>query len=872
MRLALLAFLSATALAAQVTLACAWPVTSKHYTFELDLSPTTLRNWAHRAQEAEAEIIGRFMDTFYDRYRAAGLPEAIIDRDDKGRMKVKLMYEDPPRYHGTYTRAIPGLFEVPILAEREIYISLNMKSYRSVGAEFFHTVAHEVFHSIQRAFPAGAAILDAGQANTGKEPLGEHLYDWLLEGSADAAGFIAAHGVAGFSNDPARNRENFRQKLAGLRSYSAPLHMAPIATFPPFPGLGSEEGYTRQTYQTSSFWRYLTWDNGGLSAYRTLFGGFLRQPVTPRGVVEWIHENIKRLPATSGGKRFPGGLPQAYAEFLAEFVDLPFITSYGRFTTSGNVFDEGTWQAMVLGKPGPTACAPVDLSPSTPLVTHTVLLQNFGGTCFVVSLAGQNTASAPLAFEMNVVASSSADEIYACQAVAIGSNGVTIRGTPAMPSSSNAQNCKRHAHILYAPRINMKRQSVVLSNVHAADGSGSVLGTRNVSVRVDFVLATASASGSMSPSQLSSPAPPPPPGAPATSPTGASTGRNISVNSTHARARGAQARHAPSQKQEDCKNWQPACPVIAIDLGEYDARVAMILGMGDSLGAGALVALDGAPRQLDILGTYGSPERLGAMAMELADTEFAEVSLRLRAPEGRLENGMRWDDAIVTAMVGRMAGEDKVDMHSRGPHPRPDACLSDPPATGRVEISEVGEGWIKGTFSADLFENYVQEAWKDKCATRPSIGRVSGTFIAPYEDVTQPPVDPAIAAYQAWAGLPAITWGLTDYGDLVDQAVATQRDILRDWQAERRPAEAGGGVGGSSHVACAQKCFPGVMGCPNISQSEVDRLTPIYLQTLPVDLRDMMRQQLENAPPQAVSHILAVGMNVDGCRDEKTRP
>lgn len=92
--------------AAQVTFACAWPVTSKHYTFELDLGPTTLLNWEHRAQETEAEIIGRFIDTFYERYRAAGLPEAIIDRDDNGRMKVKLMYEDPPSYHGTYTRAI----------------------------------------------------------------------------------------------------------------------------------------------------------------------------------------------------------------------------------------------------------------------------------------------------------------------------------------------------------------------------------------------------------------------------------------------------------------------------------------------------------------------------------------------------------------------------------------------------------------------------------------------------------------------------------------------------------------------------------------------------------------------------------------------
>src|SRR5690606_25042287 len=145
-----------------------------------------------------------------------------------------------------------------------------------------------------------------------------------------------------------------------------------------------------------------------------------------------------------------------------------------------------------------------------------------------------------------------------------------------------------------------------------------------------FVLATATASGSMSSTRQSSSAPPPPaPGAPAAPPASTSTGKNIAIDSTSARARGAQSRHARPGKKADCSRSPDLCPQIEIDLGQYDESFETIAAMGDRLGAGALVALDGAPRQIDVIGIYGNPERLGAMAMDIAGSEFTEVGLRL---------------------------------------------------------------------------------------------------------------------------------------------------------------------------------------------------------------------------------------------------
>lgn len=54
------------------------------------------------------------------------------------------------------------------------------------------------------------------------------------------------------------------------------------------------------------------------------------------------------------------------------------------------------------------------------------------------------------------------------------------------------------------------------------------------------------------------------------------------------------------------------------------------------------------------------------------------------------------------------------------------------------------------------------------------------------------------------------------------------------------------------------------MGCPDLPQGEVERLTPIYLETLPAAARNTMREQLEKAPPEARSRLIAIGMYPDG--------
>jgi hypothetical protein len=62
------------------------------------------------------------------------------------------------------------------------------------------------------------------------------------------------------------------------------------------------------------------------------------------------------------------------------------------------------------------------------------------------------------------------------------------------------------------------------------------------------------------------------------------------------------------------------------------------------------------------------------------------------------------------------------------------------------------------------------------------------------------------------------------------------------------------------------------MGCPDLPQSEVERLTPIYLETLPAAARNTMREKLEKAPPEARSRLMAIGMDVKGCMGDGTLP
>ncbi|MEO3388951.1 hypothetical protein [Mesorhizobium sp. CAU 1741] len=834
------------------------------YSAFVPLKPETLSD---RATVAEAQRVGQMMDLILERYRAFGFPEPLVSHSRSGRYIVHLLRYDDPLEGGTYAVKSEGW-----LSDATYHIRLNVEQLRRRPAKFPHTAAHEMFHALQAAFTFGAQMMKDEREGGGEYGLVRH--DWVIEGTADAAAFFAADGIAGFRPDPGLfSGDNIMQMtLAGGRRYSGPLHMDPPSSFPrfPYPSWDARQSYVNQTYWTSGFWRFLATETTGLPAFREILRGDLGSAVTPDRIIQQVHINIQRLYGKGGRKRFPGGLPQAYAEFIAEQADLPFITRYGTFSKTYPNFDEETWTAITFGKPGRDHCEVIELGGKAAAVSARVSIDRFASTCFRVVVKG----AAPSAFDINVVAASGADEEYACQAVGLGSNGVTLKRNLARSMTGSVASCRLSAPITFAPRSNMTHQSVVVTNVHAQGGNGPVRGTRPVDLHVHFVLGAASATGQMAPSPQSSSVPPPPPapGAPVAAPSGASTGKNVSINSTSARARGRQARNATPRQISDCGTSPDSCPQIEIDLGQYDERFETITAMGNRLGGGALVALDGAVRQIDVSGIFGNAEDLGAMAMELADTEFTEVALRFRAPDGRIEQGMVWDDALVTALVGTMAGDENVDMHSRGPLPQQDACRSQPPATGRVRIDDVGEGWIRGAFSADLFENYVHEVGKDPCAARPATGQVSGDFTARYEDITQQPVDPSLAAYQVWAGLPAAGWGAVDYDALVQQAVATQRELLEEWDATRGPSGAGGGVGGPVPAACAQECFPGVMGCPNISPEEAERLTPIYLRTLPAAMRDLMRQQLEKAPPEARSRLLATGMDLKGCMEGPGQP
>jgi len=806
----------------------------------------------------EAQQIGEGLDRIYERYVEEGFPETPLRQDHRARMKIDVFNQDPVAINGSFRPRWEEVGFPPALG-------LNLKSLRVRKDKTFTTMAHEMFHAFKYQMPGTSALMRSQYASSG---IDRHRFNWITEGMADAAGYYAANGVGGFSNRPTAHSADpdfIKEKLIGVRYYDVPLHLYPGGQHPTEPGQTAERAHILAGYRTSSFWKYLSKEAGKLTALRHMTFG---EPsvISPVGALDWIHRNLQIMPPPGSERpRFPGGLPQAFAEFISDFADYPFISHYGPFPASVSLdLSDGTWQSQIF-----QTCPAINLSPANTTETRTVRIAEFAASCFRVSLSGGSSGTAPTSFEINIVAGNPVDEDYACKAVATGSNGVTVKTLAVRSLLGSVSHCKRHAHILYVPRQQMTHQNVTLANVFAAAGIDSIRGTRPVEVRVDFVLPSVSASGHMSPSQPSAPSAPPAPGAPAASPSGSSTGKNVSIKSSSARARGVQRQHAKAAQKTVCATAPDRCPQIEIDLGQYDERFETIAAMGNSLGAGALVALDGAPRQMDLLGLYGDPEKLGALASELAGSTFTEVSIRLRAPEGRIEKGMRWDDAVITALVGTMGGDEHTSMSSRGPDPVPGSCLSEPRSTGVVEITDVGEGWISGTFSTDLHEDYVQQPWKDPCTARPANGSVSGTFTAPYEDITQPPVDPEMASYQVWAGLPAITWSVTDYDDLVRQAAATQSGLMREWEAERGRA---GAAGGPSPSACAQECVPGVLNCPHIAKAEIDRLTPIYLETLPAPARDSMRRQFENAPQEVKSRMLAIGMNVKGCMDGTVRP
>tara|TARA_R110002020_G_scaffold375654_1_gene586871 strand:+ start:7289 stop:10009 length:2721 start_codon:yes stop_codon:yes gene_type:complete len=822
--------------------------------------------WVIGAQEGR-DILAA-LDQILARYALTGLPAPLISKDGQGRYIVDVGYGGSSGTHGLYMRNVE---------KEQSELVLNLAGYRANPAQAAATMAHEIFHAIQHNYEGMVPVMAGPGADyPGDAMLRRYQFHWIAEGMADAVAGLVAEGVSGFSMDPRKNKAkdaDFATKLMGLRTYAVSLDLYPPWRYPEQYGNDHITSYRLATYFSRSFWQYVLVELGGQDSAAQLMVGM--PALQPGGPTEWVHRNLAAA-RKNGRPRFPGGLPQAYAEFIAEMADLPFSGRYGDFSariaSAPTVFADGSWQDLAFARPGAeSGCPEVRLNAHEPVQTRTVEIDVLGAACFRVNLYSLTSPTAPPAFRINVAAQDPADRDYVCQAVALGSNGVTLRAGKLGGLVSQSGACKLSADVAYAPRTTMTHQNVTLTNVHAAGGSGSLAGTRPVQVRVDFVLGAAHASGSMSPSnQSSAAAPPPTPGAPAAAPAGAATGKAISIQSIQAGAAGAQARHAPPGKLKECETWEPACPVIDIAISQYDERFDTLTAMATSLGAGALLVLDGGPRQVDLEGTYGNPDAMAAMAMELAGSEFAEVSMRLSAPEGRVTPGMTWDNALIDAGVGIMAAADNIYMHSRGPHPVPGSCLSDPPPAGKVEITEVGEGWIKGTFSTRLFENYVQQPWKDPCAARPATGQVSGSFTAPYHDVTQPPVDPELAAYQVWAGLPPITWALTDYDALVEKAVATQRDMLRDWEAERRPADpsgAGGGVGGASDPACSRTCVPGMAGCPNLADDEAERLAEDYLSELPAVMRESMRKVLAQSAPEGRSAMLAIHFDRKGCMD-----
>lgn len=362
-----------------------------------------------------------------------------VERSD-GEMALRIYYYEIPEGedgHGSY-----ATYQTNMICDPDrSFIVLNPAKLTKGGritAKGYGDMAHELFHAVQAATVAGGAGCRGGH----------ELAKWIIEGQAEAIGHDLAYKLRGVRHDEPMT-------VHGLRRYGLPLAVGKQ---------GSPKFVEEQTYQTSSFWRYLAerhhhsalpgpdYGSGHGTDYSYL-GTLMKSAVTDAGwgprnnEIRWLENYLTTY--------FRASLKHLYPQFIAVFADYP------RYRFSGENDADGRarlWRdiAFSTGQNGKQEnCMQVQLPDREAEAQVTLKLDRIATRCIDIEVGD---TGAPLAWTVQVTADSEA---------LLRQVRLTMPGGQQIATSAAFAPVERWMAALYDFTLQPnRRQSLLVSNVH----------------------------------------------------------------------------------------------------------------------------------------------------------------------------------------------------------------------------------------------------------------------------------------------------------------------------------------------------------------------------------------------------------------------
>jgi hypothetical protein len=574
---------------------------------------------------------------------------------------------------------------------------LSNQNTTQLTAKNYSDLAHELFHAVQ-------AATEVGKVHCARE-----LGHWVKEGQAEAFGHDMARQLRGKSG--ANNVTRW-----GLRNYHTPLYAARW-----------QSGGKDQSYQTSSFWRYLAerhalrmarksgasampgpdLPNGYKTDYSYLAGvlDIASNGTGPRAEMEWIDVALQ--------VEFDRTLREIYSEFITVFAD------YGAHRMQkARSDDRDKWIGFALSeKQKRCPKLTLDLAPGNRDHRLRVPVAENAATCVQLEVG---ETKGPQTW---VVQTKSPDASLTRQ-LALGLAG----GQQLFQSAILDAGTDNGALAFWPFDLDPKQTHyLVISNI--ADVPGNTV-AQTVDVRISLP-------GHQSPTLPSSPpksrrrhggSTPPAPG-----PAGAEEAKRQRMDRYQPGPNGLAAAGWSRKEPRGCGRGYSA----------MDCQGGAVIALGLSAGLESAMLPGGVPNgglMGDIAFMAGmmdvtDPEFMAdMMAWETWSDETPRTSLTLRIP------GVDYGFTGSVSQVGvTLSGAESVNERyaiSTRPQAAWSPCSYNPP-TGTVVIEEFSRELIRGRYSAPLAERpKLRLGYRERCPTLSVVERIEGEFqiAAPWLD------------------------------------------------------------------------------------------------------------------------------------------
>lgn len=630
--------------------------------------------------------------------------EPVVTRPD-GRRAFRVFYTDPQADEQWAGKYIPDnsrhVSPIEVQGTRTVMYLSGMRgalsqASGSSGARLTDdgkaTLGHELFHAVQFAMPFFAT----GSASKG---------DWITEGTARAVGYDLLQVIEG------RARSTSAARRWGQRRYTDPL--------PRYRQSGQSIAPS-DTYNTSSFWRYLAelharprQGKPGPAAQAVDHGylaGLFNRRLEGSGMADelrWLDEGL-RLEQRIGAK----GLNRIYPDFVSTYA------AYGEHRARG----QQKWRSLSFG-----SCTYFRISPDKLEHGTLLTLEPVSARCIEVDA---RAFPEPVTFTVQVQAATAA---LAAQTVLGTAGGQRVSHDPMLAKPPFPQGEERPwvatTVFLSTPG---EMQPLILANV--AEDSWSTEGQK-VFVRVSTSGYVTSLDGPATPTE--SPAQPvePSPG-----PSGARQAASSDMRTAVKRTVQAGITVASMERQPeavrgcrgDYRRLNFCGPQLVITMRRQAASTDI---MSATLDAGGFFgqAMAGAGAMLD-----NFPEVIDSARRAMHEKEYTDAgTIHLSMPyvdygfTGRLTN--------VRMTVTREGGGEYVAV---GPRDIEAGRMTLFPPSAEVDIEEYTPTLMAGTFSAQLIDpqslpgGTIPLAAQESRPTLPVARRIEGRFFvtAPWRD------------------------------------------------------------------------------------------------------------------------------------------